>query len=232
MEHSFSWQNKDKINFMIKDFAGLKKAIRYLWRIAFFLVLSFQSKNSGAQTYFFDIYGVQQGLAQSKVYTIIQDRDDYVWLGTDGGASRFDGVLFENFTTEDGLAINGVQAIIQDKSGKIWFGHKGGGLTRFDGKKFEQAGLLQNDITSFSIDRYDRLWITTAGSGVVCIMNPDTSINDLTYEQYLGKRLSDQVFSSYVGRDSTLYFVTDIGIKKYNPEENDFDQFVIEKMPL
>jgi len=217
-------------------FAGITKAIRNIYRIAFFLVLSFPFLRTEAQTYFFDIYGVQQGLAQSKVYTIIQDKDDYVWLGTDGGVSRFDGVLFENFTAEDGLAVNGVQAIIQDNSGKIWLGHKGGGITRYNEKKFEKAdslsSLLKGDITSFIIDRDGKLWITTAGSGVVCIPNPEAPVKDLTYEHYLGKTLSDQVFKSYVGRNGTLYFVTDIGIKKYNPEGNDFEQFAIEKIPL
>jgi ligand-binding sensor domain-containing protein/serine phosphatase RsbU (regulator of sigma subunit) len=221
---------------MIHEFRGFKKAIRNLLRIAFFLVLFFQLQNSEAQTYFFDIYGVQQGLAQSKVYTIIQDKNDYVWLGTDGGVSRFDGVLFDNFTTEDGLAINGVQAIIQDNSGTIWFGHKGGGLTRYNGINFERldslSQLLKSDITSFSIDQDGKLWIATAGSGAVCIWNPDALMTELRYEQYLGKRLSDQVFRSYIGRDSTLYLVTDVGIKKYNRNTNDFEQFVTEKMPL
>jgi ligand-binding sensor domain-containing protein/serine phosphatase RsbU (regulator of sigma subunit) len=64
------------------------------------------------------------------------------------------------------------------------------------------------------------------------VRDPEAPINNLDYDQYLGKSLSDQIFWSYIGKDSTLYFITDIGIKKYNPETNDFDQFVIEKMPL
>jgi ligand-binding sensor domain-containing protein/serine phosphatase RsbU (regulator of sigma subunit) len=221
---------------MIHESGGFKKAIRCLSRIAFFIVFFFLSQNSKTQTYFFDIYSVQQGLAQSKVYTIIQDKNDYIWIGTDGGVSRFDGVLFENFTSEDGLALNGVQAIIQDNNGKIWLGHKGGGITRYNGRNFEQPEqmplIIESDITSFSLDQDGKLWIATAGNGAVCIWNPDTLITDLRYEQYLGKRLSDQVFRSYIGRDGTLYLVTDIGIKKFNRDKNDFEQFFIEKMPL
>lgn len=33
-----------------------------------------------AQIYYFDNYSVSEGLAQSKVFTIIQDRNDYIWL--------------------------------------------------------------------------------------------------------------------------------------------------------
>jgi ligand-binding sensor domain-containing protein/serine phosphatase RsbU (regulator of sigma subunit) len=221
---------------MIHEITGFRKAIRNMCRIAFFLVFFFLSQTSKTQTYFFDLYSVQQGLAQSKVYTIIQDKNDYIWIGTDAGVSRFDGILFENFTTEDGLAVNGVQAIIQDNSGKIWLGHKGGGITRYNGRNFEQPEqiplILESDITSFSIDQDGKLWIATAGNGAVCIWNPDTLMTELRYEQYLGKRLSDQVFRSYIGRDSTLFLITDVGIKKYNRNTNDFEQFVIEKMPL
>src|SRR4030042_4923722 len=152
---------------MIHEITGFRKAIRNMCQIAFFLLFFFLSQTSKTQTYFFDLYSVQQGLAQSKVYTIIQDKNDYIWIGTDGGVSRFDGVLFENFTTEDGLAINGVQAIIQDNSGTIWFGHKSGGITRYNGKNFERldslSQLLKSDITSFSIDQDRKLWIATAG---------------------------------------------------------------------
>ena len=225
MVHSSLCQSEIKPVFMIT-----------FQRIAFFLIFTVLSPELTAQTYFFDLYSVQQGLAQSKVYDIIQDSNDYIWLGTDGGVSRFDGVVFENFTSEDGLAVNGVQAIIQDKSGRIWLGHKGGGITRYDGRNFEQLELdsltLESDITSFSMDQDGKLWIATAGNGAVCIWNPDTLMTQLKFEQYLGKRLSDQVFRSYIGKDSTLYLITDIGIKKYNSEKNDFEQFIIPKMPL
>ena len=234
--HSSLCQSEIKLFSMIIESKGLFKAICTFRRMAFFLIIAVYSPDLEAQTYFFDLYSVQQGLAQSKVYDIIQDRNDYIWLGTDGGVSRFDGVVFENFTSEDGLASNGVQAIIQDRHDWLWFGHKGGGITRYDGRNFEILKLdsltLESDITSFSMDQDGKLWITTAGNGAVCILNPNALITELKYEQYLGKRLSDQVFRSYIGRDSTLYLVTDIGIKKYNRKTNDFEKFIIEKMPL
>jgi ligand-binding sensor domain-containing protein len=49
------------------------------------------------QSYFFEKYGVEQGLGSSKVYSIIQDRNDWIWLGTESGVSRFNGLKFENF---------------------------------------------------------------------------------------------------------------------------------------
>ena len=107
---------------------------------------------SFSQIYYFDNYSVSEGLAQSKVFSIIQDRNDYIWMGTEGGVSRFDGANFKNFTSEDGLAINGVRTIFEDTSGYIWLGHTGGGITRYDGRNFEvfeeATILISSDITS------------------------------------------------------------------------------------
>ena len=77
----------------------------------------FFSVIASGQIYYFDNYSVSKGLAQSKVFAIIQDRNDYVWMGTEGGVSRFDGINFENFTSEDGLALNGVRTILEDSLG-------------------------------------------------------------------------------------------------------------------
>jgi len=221
---------------IIIEYSGAFKTIRPMERIVFFVTMVILSHGLRAQTYFFDQYSVGQGLAQSKVYTIIQDRNDYIWLGTEGGVSRFDGITFENFTSENGLAVNGVQAILEDSAGVIWLGHRGGGITRFNGKSFEKLEIfslfLDSDVTPFTEDHPGNIWITTAGDGVICVWNPEAAPDELQYEHYLGKRLSDQIFQSYLGRDGTLYLITDIGIKMYNPAENDFDQFYIEKLPL
>ena len=76
---------------------------------------------ASSQIYYFDNYSVSEGLAQSKVFAFIQDRNDYIWMGTEGGVSRFDGINFENFTSEDGLALNGVRTIFEDSLGLLWF---------------------------------------------------------------------------------------------------------------
>ncbi len=75
------------------------------------------------QKYFFDNYSIKQGLSEQKVYTLLQDSKDYIWLGTANGLSRFDGKNFRNFTSGDNLALGGVQAIFEDTLGNIWFGH-------------------------------------------------------------------------------------------------------------
>ncbi len=186
-----------------------------------------------SQIYYFDNYSVSDGLAQSKVFAIIQDRDDYIWLGTEGGVSRFDGVNFENFTSEEGLALNGVRCIYEDTLGFLWFGHTGGGITRYDGRRFVTASdsLFSSDITAIAQDSKGRIWITSAQSGTMNIINPEAeNPANFKYEEYRGGELSDRVFGLFIGKDGSLYFITDIGVQKRGTDTEVFEKFFIKGM--
>ncbi len=208
------------------------KIIRSAERIIFLYALLSIYSLSSAQTYYFDNYSVIDGLAQSKVYTIIQDNNDYIWLGTEAGASQFDGNNFINYTIENGLSEGGVRTIYLDSYGNIWLGHTGGGLTRYSDGKFEAVHLsdtiLLNDITSITQDTDGKLWLTTWGDGAYVFINPNAEISSLKFEHYKGKSLSDRIVNCLMTSEGDLYFVTDVAIKKYNKKENNFENYVPE----
>ncbi len=105
-------------------------------RRALILCVGLLSLSVYGQQFYFDQFTVSDGLAQSTVYSVIQDRNDVYWLGTQAGVSRFDGVQFQNYSPADGLAENGVRAICEDQFGQLWFGHSGGGISVFNGSSF------------------------------------------------------------------------------------------------
>ncbi len=217
---------------IVLNIAKKIEIIRSLERIIFLYPLLFLCFIASGQTYYFDKYGTEEGLDASRVYTVIQDNNDYIWLGTAGGASQFDGINFINYTEVNGLASGGVRAIFQDSFGNIWLGHLGGGLTRFTDGGFESVDLpdtlLLNDVTSIIQDSDERLWLTTWGDGAYVFYNINDEISDLEFEHFKGKRFSDRIYSSLLTSDGELYFVTDIGIKKYNKKENNFENYVPE----
>ena len=53
-------------------------------------------------------YDLIDGLPDVDVQAILEDREGYLWFGTETGVSRYDGESFVTFTTEDGLAHNDV----------------------------------------------------------------------------------------------------------------------------
>ena len=87
------------------------------------LLLSF---GGYGQQYNFINYSIEDGLAQSQVKSMCQDQEGYIWLGTLGGLSKWDGVNFQNFSINEGLLDNGIYSLLTAKDGKVFIGTKGG----------------------------------------------------------------------------------------------------------
>jgi len=73
-----------------------------------------------AQQHTFRQYSTKDGLAQSQVRAMAQDAQGYLWFGTLGGASRFDGKLFTNYALSEGLPDPQVSAMVRDGRGVLF----------------------------------------------------------------------------------------------------------------
>ncbi|MBV9035868.1 MAG: hypothetical protein JO182_15370 [Acidobacteriaceae bacterium] len=124
-----------------------------------------------------------QGLPQNSVLAIAQTPDGYLWLGTEEGLARFDGVRFVKFDRQNSkLDHNMVQALLVDRKGTLWAGTQGGGLNHFDGEKFvsfgASNGLPNYAITALFEDHQGTLWIGTDGGGLVCMQKGKFKVFD------------------------------------------------------
>src|SRR5688500_19810704 len=54
------------------------------------------------------------------VYCMVQDKDGFMWFGTETGLSRFDGTRFTNFTSAEGLPDNDIIKLYVDSKNRIW----------------------------------------------------------------------------------------------------------------
>jgi ligand-binding sensor domain-containing protein len=77
------------------------------------------------QQYSYVQYNVKEGLVQSQVRCLIQDSRGFIWAGTLGGLSRFDGREFVNFDRRNGLPGNQVNCITELNDGIIAVGCNG-----------------------------------------------------------------------------------------------------------
>jgi len=87
-----------------------------------------------AQTLNFRQYTSADGLPQSQVMGMYQDRLGYMWFATYGGLSRFDGSQFRTYTKEDGLSANATFDIIEDSRGRMLVATSGGLCIRENGR--------------------------------------------------------------------------------------------------
>jgi len=73
-----------------------------------------------------------EGLNSNVVYCVMQDSKGYIWVGTEAGASRYDGYGFKHFTKDDGISDNDIFQIKEDKKGRLWFLTYNGEPTVYD----------------------------------------------------------------------------------------------------
>lgn len=78
--------------------------------------------------------GKEDGLPSNTVYCITSDQNNFLWIGTDAGLVKYDGVNYKVYTTKDGLPSNDVFEVVCDKYNRIW-------ITSFKG----EAAFIKND---------------------------------------------------------------------------------------
>lgn len=108
-------------------------------------------------------WGIEAGLPQNTVTSIIQARNGYLWLGTLAGLARFDGVRFKVFGLADGLPNLQVRSLFEDDAGDLWIGTINGGLCRLRAGRIEPisgAGISGDEtITSLIANSQGHLWV-------------------------------------------------------------------------
>jgi diguanylate cyclase (GGDEF)-like protein len=74
--------------------------------------------------YVINSWSIGEGLPQISVQAITQDRQGYIWVGTQSGVARFDGVRFTTFKPETTPELPGVwtRSLLADKEGRVWIG--------------------------------------------------------------------------------------------------------------
>jgi ligand-binding sensor domain-containing protein/serine phosphatase RsbU (regulator of sigma subunit) len=201
--------------------------LRTLLKIFFSFLLLFTAGIAVAQTYDFRNFNVDEGLAQSQVLSMCQDRNGNIWFGTNsGGASRYDGNKFVTFTENDSLINNVIYSITELKNGRILFGTNGG-LSVYNGIKFknytEKDGLPHNRVFKTVEDNNGLVWIATANG--VCRMIND-KIVAFTDDTLLSQAI---IITMYADKAGNIWFGTvNDGITKYDPSKKTFTRFTTE----
>lgn len=110
-----------------------------MMRLVIFIFLVVATISSlWAQQYSLKQYTAVDGLPQSQVNMIVEDKDGYLWIATNGGGlARFDGNDFKVYTTRDGLSSNIVQYLKLDSKQNLWIINPIG-ITRYNGISFKK----------------------------------------------------------------------------------------------
>ena len=116
---------------------------------------------------------VAEGLPSSVTYKTLQGPDGFIWIGTQDGLARYDGVGFRVHRHDPAnpasLASNDVSAILIDRDGRLWCGGEASGLNRLeaDGETFSHWLHAANDLSTLGSD--DVFTIEQDASGAIWV---------------------------------------------------------------
>ncbi len=122
----------------------------------------------------------ENGLPQNTVHAILQARSGYLWVGTEGGLARFDGIRFAVYNTQNTpqLQSNNIRQLLETRDGSLWIA-TAEGITRLENGRFTfygtRDGLPNNNVLSLREDSSGTLWADTAAGAARLSGNGSTS---------------------------------------------------------
>lgn len=118
---------------------------------------------------------VKDGLVHPAVACMFQDSRGFLWIGTNGGVSRWDGSNWHNFQTQDGLPGAAVRQILEDERGNLVVATAGGVAFIQDNEIVRTLtttdGLAHNNVLSMHQAEDGALYFGTWGGGVSVFRN-------------------------------------------------------------
>ncbi len=122
-------------------------------------------------SYRLDYWTTANGLPSNTISDLHQTRDGYLWLATDNGLARFDGIRFTSFSKSDTAGIAGSRFLTlwESSAGDLWAGSDGGGVSRYRDGNFTafttNDGLTSNVVRRIDEDAAGAIWLYH-GTGV------------------------------------------------------------------
>ncbi|MDR0370981.1 MAG: response regulator [Prevotellaceae bacterium] len=186
-----------------------------------------------------NLYSTDNELSGSLINSIYQDSRNYIWIATEDGLNRFDGVRFTIYKSRpnDSTAIknNYVRTVFEDSNNRFWIGCING-LQRYNRTTdcfievplFNSQKRIYPHITSIIESKEDEIWIATSGQGVIRIKENDSTF---TVDESLSDKLSSiHLTAIYQDSKGRLWIASENqGLNRYDPIR---DEVTIFKSPV
>lgn len=120
------------------------------------------------------------GLTDNSVRAIVEDTQGFLWLGSEDGLNRFDGLEFKTYRASSlepwALSEDFVNRLLMDRKGQLWIATFGGGLNRYDARTgafsryrhdpADPTSISHDDVSALYEDTGGTLWVGTRGGGL------------------------------------------------------------------
>jgi len=132
------------------------------------------------------VWTVDNGLPQNSAQALCQTRDGYLWIGTQEGLVRFDGLNFKVFDKSNAPAISSkfILALLETSTGVIWGGGSNGSLFSMQHDIFTKHTIDQAAQVLTIAEFRGQVWIGTS-TGLYCWEQGKTSLQRFTINEGL-----------------------------------------------
>jgi signal transduction histidine kinase/ligand-binding sensor domain-containing protein len=155
---------------------------------------------------------VRDGFAKGRINSIAQTLDGYLWLGTDFGLYRFDGVRAVPWQPPGGqqLPSNTIVRLLVARDGTLWIGTLKGLASWKDGR-ITQYPEVSTQIGPLLQDREGTVWFATYGPGRLC------AIKNKNVTCYGAEILGRSADALYEDRKGNLWVSSATGLWRWAP---------------
>ena len=176
----------------------------------------------------FQVFGIDDGLVQSQVTSIIEDSNGFIWIGSyGGGLSRFNGKKFQTFDRIDGLTNELVISLYEDQNNILWVGTYFG-VYKFNGNRFEhmdpEIGFPRGEVWTIIGGDNGDIFFADKIRGVVQYNNGQIVKNDS-----LSSLSNKSVVTLFHEKKGPLWIGCREGLLKY--QNNSIEKVIINSAP-
>ncbi len=189
----------------------------------------------------FDRIGSKEGLSQATVVAIHQDRQGYIWLGTEDGLHRYDGLRMTVYTHDPrdpaSLPNDAVLGIDEDADGNLWVATEGGGVAMLDRatdrfvrhrhRADEPDSLTSDYVRTVRVDSRGHVWVGLREAGLDRLDPSSGRFTRFRHDPADPKSLSDdRIYVLFEDRDAALWAGTNGGLNRIDPATGECTRFV------
>ncbi len=168
---------------------------------------------------------IEDGMSQSSVHALLQDRSGFVWIATQDGINRYDGRHFRIWKTDpdelETLTDPYITCMVEDSLGNLWLGSETSGFGRFDPDtwRFDHvcsgpAGTVGEPTSKYEVSDIEigpggKIWVATLDHGVLRYDPPSRTLQSLESAAFAGVELTAlhviDAGTVLVGSEQALY---------------------------
>ena len=172
------------------------------------------------------------GINEATIYTIYRDRFDRLWVGNGWNIFIMDERISNELVRQPQFGMNFMYDIVEDTNNNIWVATLGNGVYKYNVETDstvhyrhtygDPASISSNSINSIYVDSFGKVWFSTDRGGICCYNKEQNDFTTYSIKDGLPDDVTCKILED---KHHNLWFGTNNGLVKFNPETKDIRVF-------